>query len=237
MADIGELTTLVTELEPEHDGAKHVTKMTGKRALLEQLVADGVRHIFGNPGTTEQAFQDLLQEFPRHHLRAVSARRGGGQHGRRLRPGHRTARLRPAAHRTGPRQRDGHALQRACLPFTAGGLRRAERHRGAVPGTVAQRGPRRDGGPGLQVGGADRPRGRHPAGGAPRHGHCRRAAARPNGPGDPDRRHGGDRGRRHPADGVHAMGGASGSRRARRGGRRCLRPPAVRWWCSATVSR
>jgi thiamine pyrophosphate-dependent acetolactate synthase large subunit-like protein len=41
-----------------------VTKMTGKRALLEQLVADGVRHIFGNPGTTEQAFQDLLQEFP-----------------------------------------------------------------------------------------------------------------------------------------------------------------------------
>ena len=41
-----------------------MTKMTGKRALLEQLVADGVRYVFGNPGTTEQAFQDILQEFP-----------------------------------------------------------------------------------------------------------------------------------------------------------------------------
>ena len=38
--------------------------MQGKRAFLEQLVADGVEYIFGNPGTTEQAFQDLLQEFP-----------------------------------------------------------------------------------------------------------------------------------------------------------------------------
>jgi benzoylformate decarboxylase len=38
--------------------------MTGKRAMLEQLVADGVRHIFGNPGTTEQGFIDLLQEYP-----------------------------------------------------------------------------------------------------------------------------------------------------------------------------
>ena len=39
-------------------------RMTGKRALLEQLVADGFRYIFGNPGTTEQAFMDLLQEYP-----------------------------------------------------------------------------------------------------------------------------------------------------------------------------
>jgi benzoylformate decarboxylase len=38
--------------------------MTGKRAMLEQLVADGVRHVFGNPGTTEQGFMDLLQEYP-----------------------------------------------------------------------------------------------------------------------------------------------------------------------------
>jgi len=38
--------------------------MTGKQALLEQLVADGVRYIFGNPGTTEQAFMDLLQDYP-----------------------------------------------------------------------------------------------------------------------------------------------------------------------------
>ncbi|MGH2469838.1 MAG: thiamine pyrophosphate-binding protein, partial [Chloroflexota bacterium] len=38
--------------------------MTGKRALLEQLRVDGVRHIFGNPGTTEQGFMDVLQDYP-----------------------------------------------------------------------------------------------------------------------------------------------------------------------------
>jgi thiamine pyrophosphate-dependent acetolactate synthase large subunit-like protein len=27
-------------------------RMTGKRAMLEQLLADGVKHIFGNAGTT-----------------------------------------------------------------------------------------------------------------------------------------------------------------------------------------
>ena len=42
-----------------------MTPMTGKRALMEQLLADGVRYIFGNPGTTEQPFMDLLQEYPR----------------------------------------------------------------------------------------------------------------------------------------------------------------------------
>jgi benzoylformate decarboxylase len=31
-------------------------RMTAKRAMLEQLMADGVRHVFGNPGTTEQGF-------------------------------------------------------------------------------------------------------------------------------------------------------------------------------------
>ncbi|HEY0582782.1 MAG TPA: thiamine pyrophosphate-binding protein [Chloroflexota bacterium] len=38
--------------------------MTGKRALLEQLIADDVRYIFGNPGTTEQGFMDVLQDYP-----------------------------------------------------------------------------------------------------------------------------------------------------------------------------
>src|SRR5918911_472621 len=38
--------------------------MSGKRALLEQLIADGTCHIFGNPGTTEQGFMDILQDFP-----------------------------------------------------------------------------------------------------------------------------------------------------------------------------
>jgi thiamine pyrophosphate-dependent acetolactate synthase large subunit-like protein len=41
-----------------------VSRLTGKRALLEQLIADGVCHIFGNPGTTEQGFMDILQDYP-----------------------------------------------------------------------------------------------------------------------------------------------------------------------------
>src|SRR5579883_2709988 len=39
-------------------------RLSGKRALMEQLRADGVKHIFGNPGTTEQGFIDLLQDYP-----------------------------------------------------------------------------------------------------------------------------------------------------------------------------
>lgn len=31
---------------------------------MEQLIADGVHHIFGNPGTTEQGFMDVLQDYP-----------------------------------------------------------------------------------------------------------------------------------------------------------------------------
>jgi thiamine pyrophosphate-dependent acetolactate synthase large subunit-like protein len=41
-----------------------VTRLTGKRALLEQIIADDVRYIFGNPGTTEQGFMDVLQDYP-----------------------------------------------------------------------------------------------------------------------------------------------------------------------------
>ena len=42
-----------------------MVRLSGKRALLEQLVADGFRYLFGNPGTTEQAFMDQLQDYPR----------------------------------------------------------------------------------------------------------------------------------------------------------------------------
>jgi len=38
--------------------------LAGRYALLEQLVAEGVTHVFGNPGTTEQAFMDALQDYP-----------------------------------------------------------------------------------------------------------------------------------------------------------------------------
>lgn len=39
-------------------------RLSGKRALVEQLIADGTRYIFGNPGTTEQGFMDVLQDYP-----------------------------------------------------------------------------------------------------------------------------------------------------------------------------
>ena len=38
--------------------------MTGKQALLEMLKAEGVRCIFGNPGTSEGPIIDLLGDYP-----------------------------------------------------------------------------------------------------------------------------------------------------------------------------
>jgi hypothetical protein len=38
--------------------------LTGRFAILEQLRADGLTHIFGNPGTVEQGFLDALWAFP-----------------------------------------------------------------------------------------------------------------------------------------------------------------------------
>ena len=40
------------------------TKMTGKKAVLEMLRAEGVTHIFGNPGTSESPFLDALENYP-----------------------------------------------------------------------------------------------------------------------------------------------------------------------------
>jgi benzoylformate decarboxylase len=40
-----------------------VTRL-GKTALLEQFLADGITHMFGNPGTVEQGFLDTLSDFP-----------------------------------------------------------------------------------------------------------------------------------------------------------------------------
>jgi benzoylformate decarboxylase len=37
---------------------------SGHYAIAEQLQADGVKHIFGNPGTVEQGFLDALEDFP-----------------------------------------------------------------------------------------------------------------------------------------------------------------------------
>ena len=38
--------------------------MTGKMALLEMLNAEGVTHIFGNPGTSEAPIIDMLPDYP-----------------------------------------------------------------------------------------------------------------------------------------------------------------------------
>jgi thiamine pyrophosphate-dependent acetolactate synthase large subunit-like protein len=36
----------------------------GKVALMRQLIADGVRYVFGNPGTSEEGFLDVIGSFP-----------------------------------------------------------------------------------------------------------------------------------------------------------------------------
>ncbi|TSA13414.1 MAG: thiamine pyrophosphate-binding protein [Deltaproteobacteria bacterium] len=37
---------------------------TGRCAIIEQLLADGCKYMFGNPGTVEQGFLDALQDYP-----------------------------------------------------------------------------------------------------------------------------------------------------------------------------
>ena len=39
-------------------------KMTGKQAILEMLKAEGIKHIFGNPGTSEAPLIDMLGDYP-----------------------------------------------------------------------------------------------------------------------------------------------------------------------------
>src|SRR5437764_4416066 len=36
----------------------------GKVAMFEQLAADGITRMFGNPGTVEQGFLDVLEQLP-----------------------------------------------------------------------------------------------------------------------------------------------------------------------------
>jgi hypothetical protein len=44
------------------EGVMGVQK-TGRLAILQQLLADGVQYMFGNPGTVEQGFLDALSDF------------------------------------------------------------------------------------------------------------------------------------------------------------------------------
>jgi benzoylformate decarboxylase len=41
-----------------------VAPKTGRFAIVEQLLADGITYMFGNPGTVEQGFLDALGEYP-----------------------------------------------------------------------------------------------------------------------------------------------------------------------------
>jgi benzoylformate decarboxylase len=41
-----------------------VATKTGRFAIIEQLIADGVSYLFGNPGTVEQGFLDSLSDYP-----------------------------------------------------------------------------------------------------------------------------------------------------------------------------
>src|SRR5262245_25406583 len=40
---------------------------TGRFALIEQLLADDIHYMFGNPGTVEQGFLDALGDYPAMH--------------------------------------------------------------------------------------------------------------------------------------------------------------------------
>ena len=41
-----------------------MTKKTGRFAILEQFLADGIDYMFGNPGTSEEGFLDALWDYP-----------------------------------------------------------------------------------------------------------------------------------------------------------------------------
>jgi benzoylformate decarboxylase len=41
-----------------------MTAKTGRFAMIEQFMADGVTYMFGNPGTVEQGFLDALSDYP-----------------------------------------------------------------------------------------------------------------------------------------------------------------------------
>ena len=45
-------------------GQERPTARSGRYAIIEQLLADGMDTMYGNPGTVEQGFLDALEEFP-----------------------------------------------------------------------------------------------------------------------------------------------------------------------------
>ena len=43
--------------------------MPAKHAVMEQLLLEGTKYVFGNPGSTELAFMDALQDY--HQIQYV----------------------------------------------------------------------------------------------------------------------------------------------------------------------
>ena len=41
-----------------------MTVMTGKHAMMQMLQAEGVKYVFGNPGTSESAMMDAIEHYP-----------------------------------------------------------------------------------------------------------------------------------------------------------------------------
>jgi len=39
-----------------------MASLKGRQAIIEQLRKDGIRYMFGNPGTTEEGFLDALEQ-------------------------------------------------------------------------------------------------------------------------------------------------------------------------------
>ena len=72
---------------------------TGRFAIVEQLLADGITYMFGNPGTVEQGFLDALGEYPEmRYITTLQETIAVGDR-RRLRPRDAEADARPAAQR------------------------------------------------------------------------------------------------------------------------------------------
>ena len=194
----------------------------GRDVLLEVLRTEGVRHVFGNPGSTELPLIDALADADDLHYVLGAAGGDRRRHGRRLRAGHRATGLPQPPHVGRPRQRHRQPHQRPVQPHAAGGHGRPaglppHRHRPAAV-RPARRAGRRHG----EVG----PRGAHAR--RARHG----AAA-----GVPRRRPpAGRAGVRLAADGP----ARPGRRRRRRRRRRCASrawPVASRSWPTSSPGR
>jgi sulfopyruvate decarboxylase TPP-binding subunit len=53
-----------TKAAPTGNPAAEPSTRTGRYAIIEQLLADGMDTMFGNPGTVEQGFLDSLEAYP-----------------------------------------------------------------------------------------------------------------------------------------------------------------------------